>query len=391
MDKKEENLSNRNIFFLGLVSFFNDFASEMIYPLLPLFLTTVLGAGAAVLGIIEGVAESTAAILKFFSGYLSDKHKRRKPIFAAGYTLSNVVRPLMGAAFAWWHILFLRFSDRVGKGVRTSPRDALLADSAGEEKMGFAFGFQRALDHAGAVLGPLTATLILPLLDNNLRHLFFLSVIPGVIVLVIVFLAVKEVKPSGKVEKISLKDGLSSVDGNFKYYLVVVLIFTLGNSSDAFLLLKATDSGISMVHIPILWMVLHIVKTVTSTPGGILSDRIGRKKVIISGWAMYGIIYIAFALTTAASGIWILFALYGVYFGLTEGAERAMVADMVKKERLGTAYGLFNLAVGLGAFPASVAFGFVWSYLGPEYAFFMGAALALISSVMLLKVSVKKV
>jgi MFS family permease len=392
MDTGDKRKASKNIFFLGLVSFFNDFASEMIYPLLPLFLTSVLGVGAFALGIIEGIAESTASVLKFFSGYVSDRYKRRKPIFAAGYTLSNAVRPLIGIAASWLFVLLLRFADRAGKGIRTAPRDALLADSAGEKRRGFAFGFQRALDHAGAVMGPLAAVLLLPLLDNNLRHLFLLSALPGVVVFFIVFFAVSEVRPKGTAtpERITLLSGLRDVDKSFRYYLAVIFIFTLGNSSDAFLLLKAQEAGIAVASIPLLWVALHIVKSLTAIPGGWLSDRVGRKRIIIVGWAVYGIIYVAFALTTENAGIWALFVLYGVYFGLTEGVERAMVADMVRTERLGTAYGLFNLTVGFATLPASLLFGFVWELFGSPPAFLMGAGLALVSSLLLLGVRTKK-
>jgi MFS family permease len=380
----EEKKGRRNIFFLGLVSFFNDFASEMIYPLLPLFLTTVLKAGAASIGVIEGVAETTASILKFFSGYWSDRYRKRKPIFASGYAVSNAVRPLIGVAGSWWHVLLLRFSDRVGKGIRTAPRDALMADSAKEGKRGLVFGFQRAMDNAGAIMGPLAAALLLPLLHNDLRTLFFLSAIPGVLALVFVFFFVREVRPKKSAARLSIRDGLAGVDANFRYYLVVVLLFTLGNSSDAFLLLRASAAGITQAYIPILWMVLHIVKTATGIPGGFISDKIGRKKVIVSGWVVYAAIYVAFAFVTTSAGIWVLFGLYGIYFGLTEGAERALVADLVGDDRRGTAYGLFNLTVGIGALPSSIIFGIVWQYAGFGYAFVMGAGFALAASVMLL-------
>jgi MFS family permease len=382
--------TRKNIFFLGLVSFFNDFASEMIYPLLPLFLTIVLKAGAASLGVIEGVAETTASLLKFLSGYWSDKYRRRKPIFASGYALSNAVRPLMGLAGSWWHVLLLRFSDRIGKGIRTAPRDALMADSAQESKRGLVFGFQRAMDNAGSIMGPLAAALLLPLLNNDLRTLFFLSAIPGVLALVVVFFFVREVKPKKSPERMTIKDGLRGVDGNFRYYLLVVLFFTLGNSSDAFLLLRASNAGIPEALIPILWMVLSIVKAVTGIPGGYISDKIGRKKVIISGWVVYAAIYVAFAFVTTSTGIWVLFGLYGIYFGLTEGAERALVADLVGEDRRGTAYGLFNLTVGIAALPSSVIFGVIWQYVGFEYAFGMGAGFALLASIMLLFVRSKK-
>jgi MFS family permease len=380
----EEKRGQKNIFFLGLVSFFNDFASDMIYPLLPLFLTTVLKAGAASIGVIEGVAETTASLLKFFSGYWSDKYRRRKPIFASGYALSNTVRPLMGVAGSWWHVLLLRFSDRIGKGIRTAPRDALMADSAGEGKRGLVFGFQRAMDNAGAIMGPLAAALLLPLLHNDLRTLFFLSAIPGVLALILVFFFVREVRPKKSTARLSIRDGLAGVDPNFRYYLVVVLLFTLGNSSDAFLLLRASSAGIPAALIPILWMVLHIVKTVTGIPGGYISDKIGRKKVIISGWVVYAAIYVAFAFVTTSTGIWILFGFYGIYFGLTEGAERALVADLVGEDRRGTAYGLFNLTVGIGALPSSIIFGIIWQYAGFGYAFTMGAGFALLASILLL-------
>jgi MFS family permease len=380
----EEKRGRKNIFFLGLVSFFNDFASDMIYPLLPLFLTTVLKAGAASIGVIEGVAETTASLLKYFSGYSSDKYRRRKPIFASGYALSNTVRPLMGVAGSWWHVLLLRFSDRIGKGIRTAPRDALMADSAGKGKRGLVFGFQRAMDNAGAIMGPLAAALLLPLLHNDLRTLFFLSAIPGVLALILVFFFVREVRPKKSAARLSIRDGLAGADPNFRYYLVVVLVFTLGNSSDAFLLLRASSAGIPEALIPILWMVLHIVKTVTGIPGGYISDKIGRKKVIISGWVVYAAIYVAFAFVTTSTGIWILFGLYGIYFGLTEGAERALVADLVGEDRRGTAYGLFNLTVGIGALPSSIIFGIIWQYAGFGYAFIMGAGFALLASILLL-------
>lgn len=380
----EQKKGRRNILFLGLVSFFNDFASEMIYPLLPLFLTTVLRAGAASIGVIEGVAETTASLLKFFSGYWSDKYRRRKPIFASGYAVSNAVRPLIGVAGSWWHVLLLRFSDRIGKGIRTAPRDALMADSAGEGKRGLVFGFQRAMDNAGAIMGPLAAALLLPLLAGDLRMLFFLSAIPGVLALVIVLFFVREVRPKVTAARLSIRNGLAGMDGNFRYFLVVILLFTLGNSTDAFLLLRASAAGIPEALIPILWMMLHIVKTVTGIPGGYISDKIGRKKVIVSGWAVYAAIYVAFAFVTTSTGIWLLFGLYGIYFGLTEGAERALVADLVPEDRRGTAYGLFNLTVGIGALPASIVFGLVWQYAGFGYAFIMGAGFALLASFLLL-------
>lgn len=376
----------RNVVFLGMVSFFNDFASEMIYPLLPVFLTVVLGAGGTVLGAIEGVAESTSAILKYFSGRASDTLGRRKPIFVFGYTFSNIVRPLMGIAGSWWHVMVLRFSDRVGKGVRTAPRDALLAGSVSSERRGAAFGFQRALDHAGAVAGPLAAVLILPHIGNDLRTLFLLSAIPGVIVLILVGFFVREVPVEKKSEALPGIRGFSSLDGATKRYLAAVLLFSLGNASDAFLLLKATDVGIKMIHIPILWIVLHIVKSTTSVPGGMLSDRRGRKQVIVAGWLVYTVIYALFAVSESAGWVWALFGVYGIYYGLTEGAERAFMAELVSKESRGTAFGFFHLTVGLAAFPASLIFGFMWDIFGSRSAFLLGSIFALAASILMFSV-----
>ncbi|MBN1880639.1 MAG: MFS transporter [Deltaproteobacteria bacterium] len=379
-------LGGRNVFYLGVVSFFNDFASEMIYPLLPVFLTVVLGVGGTVLGAIEGVAESTSAILKYFSGRMSDTLGKRKPIFVFGYTLSNIVRPLMGIAGTWWHVMLLRFSDRVGKGVRTAPRDALLADSVSSERRGTAFGFQRALDHAGAVAGPLAAVLILPHIGNDLRTLFLLSAIPGVVVLLIVGFLVREVPVEKKAEDLPPVRGFSSLDETVKRYLAAVLLFSLGNASDAFLLLKATDAGIKMIHIPVIWIVLHVVKSTTSIPGGMLADRKGKKQTILAGWLVYAVIYALFAATESAVGVWVLFGVYGIYYGLTEGTERAFMAELVSEESRGTAFGFFHLTVGLAAFPASLIFGFMWDFLGSRSAFLLGAMFALAASILMFSV-----
>jgi MFS family permease len=339
-----------------------------------------------VLGAIEGVAESTSAILKYFSGRASDTLGKRKPIFVFGYTFSNIVRPLMGIAGTWWHVMILRFSDRVGKGVRTAPRDALLAGSVPSERRGTAFGFQRALDNAGAVAGPLAAILILPHIGNDLRTLFLLSAIPGIIVLLLVGFFVKEVPVEKKTDTPNAIRGFSSLDGATKRYLAAVLLFSLGNASDAFLILKATDVGIKMIHIPMLWIVLHIVKSTTAMPGGMLSDRKGRKQVIVVGWLVYAVIYALFAVSGSAGWVWTLFGVYGIYYGLTEGAERAFMAELVSEESRGTAFGFFHLTVGLAAFPASLIFGFMWDYFGSRSAFLLGAVFALAASILMFSV-----
>jgi MFS family permease len=375
---------DRNIFSLGWVSFFTDVSSEMIYPLLPVFLTAVLGVGTTFVGLVEGIAEATASLLKLFSGWLSDRLGKRKALVLFGYTLSSFVRPLVAAATSGWHVLFIRFLDRVGKGIRTSPRDALIADSSLDGEQGKAFGFQRAMDHAGAVIGPLIAFLLLTFFTREYRTIFWLAFLPGIIALIILVRGVKEKKshpptPASPKNKFTLRP----FDRRFKFFLLVIVLFSLGNSSDAFLILKAKDAGIPISLLPILWMVLHLTKSLTATPGGILSDRLGRRGVIISGWLLYSGIYWAFAWMETAGAIWILFAVYGLFYGLTEGGERALVADLVPSHLRGTAYGLFNFAVGISTLPASLLMGILWEKISPQAAFGFGATLALIAALLL--------
>lgn len=372
----------RNVAILGLVSFFTDASSDMIYPLLPLFVTLTLGASTEMLGLIEGVAESTASLVKLFSGWLSDKLQKRKSLAVAGYALASLSRPLMAMALASWHVLFIRFIDRVGKGIRTSPRDALIADSTKVEFRGKAFGFHRAMDHVGAIVGPLLAMGVLFLAPHNYRLVFWLATIPAAVSVIILILGAEEISPEHNRSQAPLRH-FRGIDRNFRLYLGIVFLFALGNSSDAFLLLRAKDLGVSAVSIPIIWVVLHVVKALISMPGGALSDRIGRKKVIILGWIIYALVYAAFALSSSAWQAWGLFALYGVYFGLTEGVEKAFVADLVKPEMRGLAYGVFNFAIGIGALPASIIMGVLWHRVNPGIAFFFGASLALLASLLL--------
>ena len=375
---------DRNIFSLGWVSFFTDVSSEMIYPLLPVFLTAVLGVGTTFVGLVEGAAEATASLLKLFSGWLSDRLGKRKLLILFGYTLSSFVRPLVAAATAGWHVLFIRFLDRVGKGIRTSPRDALIADFTLDREHGKAFGFQRAMDHAGAVIGPLIAFLLLTFITQEYRTVFWLAFIPGILALFILIRGVSEKKSKPSTPASSkIQFSLRPFDQRFKFFLLVIVLFSLGNSSDAFLILKAKDAGIPITLLPILWMVLHLTKSLSATPGGILSDRLGRKGVIISGWLLYGGIYWAFAWAETSGAIWILFAVYGLFYGLTEGGERALVADLVPSHLRGTAYGLYNFAVGISTLPASVLMGFLWEKFSPQVAFSFGATLALLSAFLL--------
>ncbi|NWF55261.1 MAG: MFS transporter [Syntrophaceae bacterium] len=369
---------HRNIFFLGMVSLFTDLSSEMIYPLLPVFLTSVLGAGTTFVGLVEGAAEATASFLKLLSGWVSDRWKKRKALVVFGYTLSTLTRPLVGAAATGWQVLLIRFLDRVGKGLRTSPRDALIADSTLEKDHGKAFGFQRSLDHAGAVLGPLVAFLLLAYVTQEYRTLFLLAYIPGTIALIFLIFGVQEKKASPAATSSSpLRLTRGPFDRRFKTFLLAIILFSLGNSSDAFLLLKAKDAGISVPHLPILWMALHISKSLTTTPGGALSDRYGRKNMILLGWVLYGIVYGGFSLAQTPEMVWVLFAVYGLYYGLTEGGERALVANLVLPHSRGTAYGIYHFSIGLSTLPASLLMGFLWETFGAETAFRSGAILAL--------------
>ncbi|HET9425939.1 MAG TPA: MFS transporter, partial [Gemmatimonadaceae bacterium] len=329
---------DRNVYALSAVSFFTDASSEMIYPLLPIFLTTTLGASAGALGIIEGAAETTAALLKLASGWWSDRVRRRKPLIVAGYTIASAVRPLIAIAQTATQVLGIRLIDRVGKGIRGAPRDALIADSVDVSIRGKAFGIQRASDHAGAVVGPLVAFAVLTWWHTPLRTVFWLAAIPGAIAVAIALFVVRE-KPHPVTAPGETIDPSVPLPRRFWGALGAVTLFTLGNSTDAFLLLRATELGVPIALAPVLWAMLHVVKSSTSTPGGILSDRVGRKPAVIAGWMIYAGVYLLFARATEAWHAWALFALYGIYFGLAEGPERALVADVVPGGRRGTAYG----------------------------------------------------
>ena len=398
----------RNVIALAAVSFFTDASSEMIYPLLPVFLTTTLGASASMLGVIEGAAETTASLLKLASGWWSDRVSRRKPLVVFGYALASLVRPLIAAAQSATQVLLIRLADRVGKGIRNSPRDALIAESVDPSILGKAFGFHRAGDNAGGVVGPLVAFALLQWWVFQLRTVFWLALIPGILATITVIVFVRESprppadavlgRASG-VESQPTRDqhgirreppaeslissGAAAENGlprSFWAYLGVLLVFTLGNSTDAFLLLRARQVGVPLAFIPIIWATLNVVKTALSTPGGALSDRIGRVPTVVAGWAIYALVYFGFAFASSQWHAWLLFASYGVFFALTEGAERALVADFVPAARRGTAFGWYYLVVGLATLPASILFGVVWDRFGAHAAFIMGALLATVAS-----------
>lgn len=378
----------KNVFVLGLVSFFTDFSTEMIYPLLPVFLSVTLGVDKAFIGLIEGIAETTASILKVFSGWFSDRIKKRKLLVGIGYSLSTIAKPLFALAQRGSHVLVIRFSDRVGKGIRTAPRDALIADSTPSDRMGMAFGFHRAMDTLGAVFGPLTAFLLLPLFNDNYRSIFLISFFPAVVAILLIVFFLKEIRPK-KITSTIPALSLKSLPAEFKIFLLIMIIFTLGNSSDAFLLLRAQNLGVSMRLIPILWLLFNLVYSIISIPGGMLSDRIGRKRTILIGFIIYTGVYFGFAFAHLTLHIWTLFAIYGIYYGLCEGVMRAYVADLVPSPLRATAFGIYHTAVGLTAFPASLVMGILWQVFSAQIAFSFGAILSL-ASVILLLVFIRK-
>ncbi|HYK41440.1 MAG TPA: MFS transporter [Thermoanaerobaculia bacterium] len=367
---------------LGWVSFLTDFASDMIYPLLPDFLTRRLGAGPAVVGLIEGVAEATASLTKLFAGWWSDRTRRRKPLVVAGYSLATLVRPFIGLATSWLTVFAIRFADRVGKGIRTAPRDALIAALVPPAKRGRAFGLQRAMDNAGSVAGPLAAALLLKTLVPEERSVFLLAFIPGILAVVLLVRRVREApapvpapgQPRDRAEKERLPRGFWIATSLF-------VVFTLANSTDAFLLLRARDSGIPLWQIPLLWAFFNGVKAAAGVPGGALSDRIGRVACVGMGWVVYAIAYVGFAFVSTPAGVWALFGGYALFFALTEGAQRALVADLVGDTLRGRAFGIFHGSIGIAALPSSILFGIWWKAFGPRTAFLIGAALAAVAVV----------
>jgi MFS family permease len=378
---------SRPVWLLGWVSFFTDTASEMVYPLLPLFLTRVLGAGAMSLGVIEGVAEGANSILKIISGRIADRTGHPKKLVLAGYGVSSLVRPLMGFVTAWPHVLALRFTDRLGKGVRTSPRDALLARFAPDETRGRVYGFHRAMDHAGAVTGPLVATAFLYFYPESYRALFMWTLVPGLLVILLILrlpdqrLEVSRITDQGTADPRT--KGPGTLPARFYLAMSVILLFALGNASDAFILLRLNDLGIAPVWIPLLWSGLHVVKMSSSVIGGALSDRFGRRAMIALGYLWYAAIYAAFAWSSSLQTGIAIFLAYGIYFGLTEGVEKAWVADMAPAGARGTAFGIYNAALGFGGLAASLIFGAIWTRVSPPAAFLTGACLALAASLLL--------
>ncbi len=384
----------RNIQAVGLTSFFMDVSSEMVINVLPLFLSNVLGVKTNIIGLIEGVAESTASILKIFSGWLSDKLHARKWLAVTGYGLSTLSKPFFYFANSWGRVAGVRWVDRVGKGVRTAPRDALVADSISKEKRGLAFGFHRAADTAGAMLGLLIALLLVWVAQSSsitlglgtFRTIVLASLIPAFLAVFTLIVGVKEIKPV--TQQAAPKFAFKALGKPFMTFMIIVGIFDLGNSSDAFLVLRAQERGISVLGILGLLVIFNLVYTLISTPAGSLSDKVGRRNVIIGGWIVYALVYLGFGLASAAWQIWLLYVVYGLYYGMAFGTAKAMVADLVPEELRGTAYGTYNAVLGIIVFPASLIAGILWEGMGswtgfgPGAPFLFGAILALAAAVL---------
>ena len=380
-----------NIWFLTIGSLLTDVSSEMLTNLIPLFLYNVLGVQTSIIGLIDGIAETTASLVKIYSGALSDRLRKRKLLTVAGYALSTISKPFLYFAVTWGWVLGVRFSDRVGKGIRTAPRDALLAGSAKTDQRGFAFGIHRAGDTAGAFLGLGIAGLIIWLTQAGVtvleRHTFqvvvLASIIPAVLAVLVLALGVKEVEAERKDNHNLPTLRWKAFDRRFRAFVIVVIIFTLGNSSDSFIILRGQNRGLSVLQIIGMLMTFNAVYALLAGPLGSLSDRLGRRKLMLAGWTIYGLVYLGFALSHTGAQIWVLFGFYGIYYALTEGVAKALVADIVPQEQRGTAYGLFNAAIGFSALPASVIAGVLWQYINPAAPFIFGAVLSLLAGFLL--------
>jgi len=386
----------RNIWVVTVTSFLTDISSEMIFNLIPLFLANVLGVGTAVIGLIDGIAETTASLTKVYAGALSDSLGRRKWLAVAGYALSAVSKPFLYFANAWGWVLGVRFADRMGKGIRTAPRDALVADTIEEKQRGLAFGVHRAGDTAGAFVGLGLAALIVWLTQSGAAELsrrtfqvvVLASILPAVGSVLVLALAAAEV-PGTKKAVGGIRLALTGMDSNFKLFLFVVVLFTLGNSSDSFIVLLGQNRGLDILQIMLMVMTFNLVYAILAGPLGALSDTLGRRKLIIGGWIAYGLVYLGLALSHTGWQVWVLYGLYGIYYGATDGVARALVADIVPEARRGAAYGLYNAAIGITVLPASVIAGLLWqgagrwTGFGPSAPFFFGATLALLAGILL--------
>ncbi len=372
----------RTIWLIGLISLINDLASDMIYPLIPLYFSSVLMAGPRALGIIEGIAEATASLLKLFSGVVVDRTRKTKPWIIFGYGLAGFGRPLIGLVTSWPFLLVIRFADRVGKGLRTSPRDALLAESAGPDNRGLAFGLHRAMDNGGAVIGPIIASLLLAA-GFSLQQVFFWSLLPALLCLIFA-LAIREPQKPVAVKVNSFNWRIGAMPSQFKRYLLIVALFTLGNSSNMFLLLRARELGVAQSQIPLLWAAVSVVAMVFSTPLAALSDSFGRVSLLVCGYLAYGLFYFLMGwLQHDGLAMFSLFSFYGLFMAATEGVEKALVADLAPSGLQGTAFGWFNLIAGIMLLPASILFGWFYQQISPLFAFSFSGCCAFLAAMLL--------
>ena len=372
----------KNVFVAGLVSFFMDISSEMIYPLVPVFLASVLGVNKSVIGLIEGIAESTASLVKVVSGWFSDRIGNRKWLMAAGYGISTLSRPIVALATGWHHVMGSRFMDRFGKGVRTAPRDAIIAESTDESSLGKTFGFQRSMDSMGAVVGPALAFFLLGILSNDYRKVFWLSMIPGVIAVLLIIFFIREKKKSVTVHAPRPKLTLKHFDSKFKFFVIIAALFAVGNSSDMFLILRAQQVGVSTVLIPMVYLLFNLVYSLSSIPAGVAADRFGKERIILLGFVLFAVLYYGFAVAQDTKTIWFLFAVYGLFMGLTDGIQRAFLAAIIPVDFMATAFGFYNTVVGLAMLPASLIGGWLWDRVSPSATFYFGAATAAVSAVL---------
>ena len=375
---------NRTVFILGIVSLLTDISSEGIYPLIPLFLTSVLNTSIVDIGLIEGIAQSTASIARIFSGWISDRLGDRKWVTTVGYGLSTISKPLLAISSSWQQVFGIRFADRLGKGIRSAPRDALIADVTPPESRGISFGFHRAMDTVGAITGPLLAFWLLRSVGLSYRSIFWLSAVPGILAVIVLIVFVRN--PARKSETPEKPPSLSmrGFSRNFKLFLIIVVIFSLGNSSDAFLILRARDIGIAPANILLVYVLFNTVEASFSMAAGAASDRLGRKNVILTGFIIFTAVYAGFGAATRPTEIWILFGVYGLFNALTQGVQRAFASDLVSAETRGTGLGAYHMATGIALLPASLIAGFLWQNIGPSAPFYYGASMALIASMLLI-------
>ncbi len=359
-----------------------DISSEMIYPLVPLFLANILGVNKSIIGLIEGIAESTASLLKVFSGWYSDRIGNRKWLMVAGYGISTLSRPILALAAGWHHVMGFRFVDRFGKGIRTAPRDAIVVESTEKDHLGLAFGFQRAMDTIGAVLGPAIAFFLLGIFSNGYRIIFWVSMIPAVIaVLLIAFFITEKANNSSHTFK-SPKLTLKYFDGRFKTFVLIAAVFAVGNSSDVFLILRAQQVGIQPVTIPVVYLMFNLIYALSALPAGIAADKFGKKKVVLIGFILFALVYYGFAVVADTVMIWVLFAFYGFFMGITDGVQKAFLATIIPADFKATAFGIYNTAVGLATLPASLIGGMLWDRISPAATFYYGSITAAVTALL---------